>query len=147
MFHICHLVNYISTSHGEIILPVDCPTKMLIKHVAMLSVGHVLKLITVPNNIGHFLKMKIKSLKCWAFFLRLIFYYGKTRNLLKNKLVPWFHAQLCFRSSSIHFDPKLIYVYLTQINEVLDLIYSGWFIIDKTHTDASSSNLIIRWES
>lgn len=41
----------------------------------------------------------------------------------------------------------VIYVHLSQINEILNLISAGWFIVDKTHTDASSSNLIIRLES
>ncbi len=35
----------------------------------------------------------------------------------------------------------LIYVYETQIYEILNMSSVEWFIIDTTHTDVSSSNL------
>lgn len=135
---------------GTILLLRAWPPKILIQHVRMLSVVHVLKLITVST----FSKNKNKIPEVLLASPR----HPKTDMLQqRNKKKSWKINKLCGYMLSAVIERLLfiqslnmrsaIYVDLTQINDILNLISVGWFTIDKTHTDASSSNLIIRLES
>lgn len=151
VFHIISAaLVHAPTTRGTILLLRDWPPTILIEHVKILSVVHVLKLITVSafsknkNKIPEVLLASPRHRE-----VDMLQQWNKNKSWKINKLPGYMLSTVIeslpyILSQNIH---SAIYVDLTQINDILNLISVGWFTIDKTHTDASSSNLIIRLES